>query len=72
MRRRGRSAGLDLERAAKREWEPPDEVRELVAERDRARAAREYERSDELRERLTAMGLDVMDGPEGTQVRPRE
>jgi cysteinyl-tRNA synthetase len=67
-----RVLGLDLERAAKREWEPPDEVRELVAERDRARAAREYERSDELRERLTEMGLDVMDGPEGTQVRPRE
>jgi cysteinyl-tRNA synthetase len=67
-----RVLGLDLERAAKRAWEPPDEVRELVAERDRARAAREYERSDELRERLTEMGLDVMDGPEGTRVRPRE
>jgi cysteinyl-tRNA synthetase len=67
-----RVLGLDLERAAKRAWEPPDEVRELVAERDRARAAREYDRSDELRERLTEMGLEVMDGPEGTQVRPRE
>jgi cysteinyl-tRNA synthetase len=67
-----RVLGLDLERAAKRAWEPPDEVRELVAERDRARASREYERSDQLRERLTEMGLDVMDGPEGTRVRPRE
>ena len=67
-----RVLGLDLERAAKRSWEPPEEVRELVAERDRARAAREYARSDELRERLTTMGLDVMDGPEGTRVRPRE
>jgi cysteinyl-tRNA synthetase len=44
----------------------------VIAERDRARAARDYARSDELRRHLTEMGLDVMDGPEGTRVRPRE
>jgi cysteinyl-tRNA synthetase len=67
-----RVLGLDLERAAKRAWEPPEEVRELIAERDRARAARDYARGDELRGRLAEMGLDVMDTPEGTRVRPRE
>jgi cysteinyl-tRNA synthetase len=42
----------------------------LVAERDAARAARDFGRSDELRQRLQAMGLEVMDTPEGTKIRP--
>ncbi len=28
--------------------------------------------ADELRDRLDAMGLEVMDTPEGTKVRPRD
>ncbi len=63
--------GLDLEREARRDWEPDDEVRALIAERDAAREAKDYARSDELRDRLTALGLEVMDSPEGTTVRPR-
>jgi len=63
--------GLDLERRARQSWAPSEEVRALVAERDRARSARDYAKSDELRERLLAMGLEVMDAPEGTRVRPR-
>jgi cysteinyl-tRNA synthetase len=63
--------GLDLERDARAGWEPSDEVRGLVAERDEARAARDYARSDEIRDRLQAMGLEVMDTAEGTKVRPR-
>jgi len=43
----------------------------LVAERDRARAEKDFARSDEIRDRLQAMGLEVMDTPEGTKVRPR-
>ena len=43
----------------------------LIAERDRARAAKDFARSDEIRDRLQAMGLEVMDTPEGTKVRPR-
>jgi cysteinyl-tRNA synthetase len=63
--------GLDLERAASREWEPSEEIRALIAERDEARAAGNYGRSDELRSRLAAMGLEVMDTRAGTRVRPR-
>ncbi len=36
-----------------------------------ARASKDYARSDELRDELQAMGLEVMDTPEGTRVRPR-
>ena len=63
--------GLDIEREATAGWEPTDEIRALVAERDAARATKDYAASDQLRDRLAAMGLEVMDTPEGTRVRPR-
>jgi cysteinyl-tRNA synthetase len=62
--------GLDLERLAREGFEVPDHVRALVAERDAAREAGEYERSDELRTRLTEMGWEVMDTSQGTRIRP--
>jgi cysteinyl-tRNA synthetase len=64
--------GLDVEREATAGWEPTAEVSRIVAERDTAREARDYARSDELREELQAMGLEVMDTAEGTRVRPRD
>ncbi|MGZ4149030.1 MAG: cysteine--tRNA ligase [Actinomycetota bacterium] len=64
--------GLDLEREALAAWEPDDAVRALVAERDTARAAKDYATSDRIRDELSAMGLEVMDTPEGTKVRPRD
>jgi cysteinyl-tRNA synthetase len=63
--------GLDLDRDAREAWEPSDKVQALVAERDRARSARDFARSDEIRDRLFEMGLEVMDTPDGTKVRPR-
>jgi cysteinyl-tRNA synthetase len=64
--------GLDLERAAHSTWEPTAEVLALVAERDEARNAKDFARSDELREQLASMGLEVKDTAQGTSVRPRE
>ncbi len=66
-----RVLGLDLERDSREAWEPSDEIKSLVAERDAARAARDFARSDGIRERLAAMGLEVMDTAGGTRVRPR-
>jgi len=66
-----RVLGLDLERDAKAGWEPSDDVKGLVADRDAARADKDYARSDEIRDRLQEMGLEVMDTAEGTKVRPR-
>ena len=63
--------GLDLEREAQAGWEPTEEMRRLVAERDAARETKDYARSDELRDELQAMDLEVMDTAEGTRVRPR-
>jgi cysteinyl-tRNA synthetase len=63
--------GLDLEREATSGWEPSPEVREAIARRDEARAAKDFATSDRIRDELQAMGLEVMDTPEGTTVRPR-
>ena len=63
--------GLDLEREAREGFEPTAEVLALVAERDAARADKDFVRSDGIRQRLQAMGFEVMDTPEGTKVRPR-
>jgi cysteinyl-tRNA synthetase len=61
--------GFDLDRLVS--WEPTREVQELVRERDEARKTGDYARSDAIRDQLTSMGLEVMDTPEGTKVRPR-
>jgi cysteinyl-tRNA synthetase len=63
--------GLDIERAAQRGWEPTDAMRELMAQRDAARAAKDYDASDRLRDELASLGVEVMDTAEGTRVRPR-
>jgi cysteinyl-tRNA synthetase len=64
--------GLDLEREATSGWQPSDEVLRKVAERDAARARKDYAESDRLRDELAAAGLEVMDTPEGTRVRPHD
>jgi cysteinyl-tRNA synthetase len=63
--------GLDLERDAREAWGPSEEMQTLVAERDAARAVKDFARADEIRKELQAMGLEVMDTPGGTRVRPR-
>jgi cysteinyl-tRNA synthetase len=63
--------GLDLERDARGGWEPTAEMRTLVAERYSARAAKDFAAADRIRDALAAMGLEVMDTPGGTQIRPR-
>ena len=66
--------GLDLDRV----WatgtaadDTPAEVRELVEARAVARTARDFTRADALRDELAALGWDVVDGPDGSQARPK-
>jgi cysteinyl-tRNA synthetase len=67
--------GLDLDRA----WEGtdhagngavPDDIRTMLEERSAARAARDFARADALRDALASRGWEVVDGPEGSEVRP--
>ena len=60
--------GLDLDSLA--EQRPlPDGAAELLAEREEARAARDFARSDQLRARLAALGVTVFDTPDGQRIR---
>ncbi|HEY0756388.1 MAG TPA: cysteine--tRNA ligase [Ktedonobacteraceae bacterium] len=45
-----------------------DEVLALVKQRDQARAAKNWRESDSLRSQLQAMGLEVRDTPQGTEL----
>jgi cysteinyl-tRNA synthetase len=63
--------GLDLERLAREAWQPSEDVLALVRERDQARLAKDFARADAIRDRLSGMGLEVMDTAEGTKVRPK-
>jgi cysteinyl-tRNA synthetase len=63
--------GLDLERLAREGFDIPPDVQQLVEDRDAARAEKDFAKSDEIRDRLTALGWEVMDSAEGTTVRPR-
>jgi cysteinyl-tRNA synthetase len=49
---------------------PSDEVRAVVEEREAARAAKDWQRSDDLRDRIAALGWIVQDGPEGPTLVP--
>jgi cysteinyl-tRNA synthetase len=52
---------------------PSDEARSaaerLVAEREEARARRDYERADELRARVQALGATIVDSPSGPRLK---
>ncbi len=48
----------------------PAEVEALVAEREAARAARDFPRADAARDRLAALGYEVRDLPDGPELRP--
>jgi cysteinyl-tRNA synthetase len=55
-----------------RDEEAPEEVRRLAAEREEARAARDFERADRLRDELAAAGWEARDTPEGARLVRRE
>ncbi|MFA6485847.1 MAG: cysteine--tRNA ligase [Candidatus Magasanikbacteria bacterium] len=64
--------GLDLKRQIARLSEPksdlPDSIKMLIAERDRARANKDWRLSDELREKLETLGYNVKDTNDGAVV----
>jgi cysteinyl-tRNA synthetase len=60
---------LDLE--AQGEIAVPLEVTQLATERENARRERNWKRSDELRERISALGWEVRDAKDGPKLTPR-
>ncbi len=44
----------------------PEEIERLIAERNEVRKARDFRRSDEIRDLLLAKGIQLLDSPQGT------
>jgi cysteinyl-tRNA synthetase len=63
------AVGLELAGAVAAE-SVDDEARALARQRDDARAAKEWDRADALRDRLVELGYVVEDTPGGTHIRP--
>ena len=57
-----------LELEADTKSEVPGEVVQLAEERARARAARDWKKSDELRDAIAALGWEVRDGKDGQKL----
>jgi cysteinyl-tRNA synthetase len=51
--------------------EADDEAQKLLEERLEARAAKDFERADEIRDKLTELGWEVRDGAEGAKLVPK-
>lgn len=59
--------GLNL-RLIKAESEVPDEVRKLVAEREKLRSEGRYHLADQLRNKVKKMGYNLKDGEDDTEI----
>jgi cysteinyl-tRNA synthetase len=59
--------GLDLNK----ETDTPEKVELLIKERDLARNAKDFTKSDELRAKIEEFGFEVKDTPDGTVVNPK-
>ena len=60
-----RVLGLDLARSAPAPGTLPPGAADLLAQRQRARSAKDFPTSDRLRAELAALGVQVTDGPDG-------
>ena len=58
------------EKALKRAGLTEEEVLSKIEDRSSARKNKQYERSDQIRKELAAVGIALMDGTEGTTWRP--
>ena len=62
---------LGLESLAEAEQGADDEAEALLAEREEARAAKDFGRADEIRDRLAELGWEVRDAEGGARLVPR-
>ena len=63
---------LGLESVAEAEGGADDEAQQLLDEREEARAAKDFERADEIRDRLAELGWEVRDSADGARLVPRD
>ncbi len=61
--------GIKLSESVGTEVEISDEVKKLIEEREIARKAKDYAKSDEIRKALLEQGIELLDGPNGVKVK---
>ena len=59
---------LGLEGLMEQEEEAPEDLKRLAAEREDARAVRDFERADRIRDQLAEAGWEIRDTPEGARL----
>jgi cysteinyl-tRNA synthetase len=57
-----------LEGLLEQEEEAPEELRRLAEEREEARAERDFERADRIRDQLGDAGWEIRDTPDGARL----
>jgi cysteinyl-tRNA synthetase len=62
---------VGLESLAEAEQGADAEAEELLAEREEARAAKDFARADQIRERLSKLGWEVRDSSGGAKLVPK-
>ncbi len=62
---------VGLESLAEAEQGGDAEAEELLGEREQARAAKDFARADEIRDRLAELGWEVRDSADGAKLVPR-
>ena len=62
---------VGLESLAAAEEGAGSEAERLLAEREEARAAKDFDRADEIRDRLAELGWEVRDSAEGARLVPK-
>jgi cysteinyl-tRNA synthetase len=63
---------LGLDSLAEADAAGDAEAESLLAERERARTAKDFGRADEIRDRLAELGWEVRDSANGAKLVPRE
>ncbi|MBS1271886.1 MAG: Cysteine--tRNA ligase [Candidatus Marinimicrobia bacterium] len=63
---------LDVLESSEKEQDVPKEIQQLLQEREEARAAREYDKADAVRDEIQAKGFIVEDTPDGAIVKPKK
>lgn len=61
--------GLDLDKVKEEKFDIPDEVLELIKQREAAREAKDFSTADELREAIMERGYSINDTAEGPDVK---
>ena len=49
----------------------PEEIEQLIADREAARKAKDFARADEIRNKLDTLGIELMDSADGTTWRSK-